>query len=906
VLRYANLKQNAKQQRLDSRQGSVHRRDDEQAVVYLWGLCGLMMFALPAERYNPPGMTLSPGTKLDGYELLGLLGAGGMGEVYRARDSSLKREVAIKVLPAFVSQDPDRLRRFEQEAQATAALNHPNILAVHRFGVFAGAPYLVSELLEGSTLREVLQRGALPVRKAIDYAVQTAHGLAAAHDKGIVHRDLKPENLFVTRDGRVKILDFGLAKLRGRQGDPDDHDATQTMGTDPGLVMGTAGYMSPEQVRGKPVDHHTDIFSFGAVLYEMLSGKRAFQRPTSAETMSAILNEEPPSISQVVQTAPVGLQRVVNRCLEKNPEQRFRSASDLAFALEALSDSGSAPAAAIPQASRSRWIWAAVAGVAVALIAVLILWWRTPPSVPVVESVTQLTDDGQSKGFMVTDGSRIYFNEPESRKIGQVSVTGGATAPVDTGFAEAFLAGISHDGSALLVHKAEALWLIPLPAGEPRRLGNIETPRYAADIFPDGRIVFGQPLQGKDPKGADDRIDWFIADKNGLNPHKLASLPGVQGYPSVSPSGQRVLLNQWSPKDNRLFEIAADGTGLREIRKFGPDDYYFFWSSDEKYVVYQSTSARQSDIWLLPLRTGFLRRPGDPIRLTNGPLPYFVPRPSRDGKQIFVLGTKQRGELVRYDMKSKQFVPFLGGISATDPTFSQDGKWVVYLSYPDHTVWRSRSDGSERMQLTFPPTDALFPLISPDGTKVSFHTNKGEVFVVATEGGPPQKIADGYYAIWSPDGNYLLYHAPSPPYSPQIIDVRTGKTAPLPGANTALSYWLTPEIVAGPDERGTRFITFNIKTRQFGDLTPDVPGGIQAWMLSPDRQYLYFATGGSDPKAMRVRIADRQVETIASLKDFHRAGSAEYMQINVAPDGSPIVTRDTGYQEIYALNMRWP
>src|SRR5271163_2816017 len=285
-------------------------------------------------------MPLSAGTKLDGYEVLGLLGAGGMGEVYRARDSALRREVAIKVLPSFVSQDPDRLRRFEQEAQAAAALNHPNILAVHRFGTFEGAPYLVSELLEGDTLRQQLERGPLPVRKAIDYGVQIANGLAAAHDKGIVHRDLKPENLFVTNDGRIKILDFGLAKLIQRRLDSDGSAPTMTHGTDPGVVMGTAGYMSPEQVRGKIVDHRADIFAFGAILYEMLAGKRAFQRPTPSETMTAILNEDPPGISQIAPTTPPGLQRIVHRCLEKNPEQRFQSASDLAFALEALSESG--------------------------------------------------------------------------------------------------------------------------------------------------------------------------------------------------------------------------------------------------------------------------------------------------------------------------------------------------------------------------------------------------------------------------------------------------------------------------------------------------------------------------------------------------------------------------------------
>src|SRR5271156_673285 len=355
----------------------------------------------------------------------------------RARDSVLKREVAIKVLPSFVSQDPDRLHRFEQEAEAAAALNHPNILVVHQFGIFQGAPYLVSELLEGGTLRQLLQHGLMPIRKAIDYGVQIAHGLAAAHEKGIVHRDLKPENLFVTKDGRVKILDFGLAKLKQHQPDHDGAAPTMTQKTDPGMVMGTAGYMSPEQVRGKAADHRTDIFAFGAILYEMLTGKRAFQRSTSAETMTAILNDDPPGISQTVQTTPPGLQRVVHRCLEKNPEQRFHSASDLAFALEALSESGSGPAVGTSRGSLSRWLWATVAAVVVAFVLIMIVLWRIPLAVPVVESVTQLTDDGQPKQNIVSDGSRIYFNEGQtgSIRIAQVSVSGGAIAPVETPFA---------------------------------------------------------------------------------------------------------------------------------------------------------------------------------------------------------------------------------------------------------------------------------------------------------------------------------------------------------------------------------------------------------------------------------------------------------------------------------------
>ena len=278
------------------------------------------------------------GGMIEQYRIIAKIGAGGMGEVYRARDSRLGRDVAIKILPSVFSSDSERLRRFEQEARAAAALNHPNILAVHQMGTYEGAPYIVSELLEGETLRETIKRGPLSARKVMDYGVQIARGLAAAHEKGVVHRDLKPENLFVTNDGRVKILDFGLAKLTRVQSESDYGSPSLDKGTEAGVVMGTVGYMAPEQVRGETADHRADIFGYGAILYEMLAGKRAFEKPTSPETMTAILNEDPPGISQI--TATPAMLRIVHRCLEKNPEQRFQSASDLAFALDALSDSG--------------------------------------------------------------------------------------------------------------------------------------------------------------------------------------------------------------------------------------------------------------------------------------------------------------------------------------------------------------------------------------------------------------------------------------------------------------------------------------------------------------------------------------------------------------------------------------
>src|SRR5664279_3708593 len=312
-------------------------------------------------------MTIPAGTKLGPYEILSPLGAGGMGEVYRARDTRLGREVAVKVLPASFSQDADRLKRFEQEARAAGVLNHPNITAVHDIGTSTGdgAPYIVTELLEGETLRARLAGGAIAVSKAIDYAVQIAKGLAAAHEKGIIHRDLKPENLFLTNDGRVKILDFGLAKLTQPEGQsgPQTNLPTAAAATEPGVVMGTLGYMSPEQVKGKPADQRSDLFSFGAILYEMLSGVRAFHRDSAAETMSAILREEPPDLSATNKSVQPGLERIVRHCLEKNPEERFYSARDLAFDLEALSGlSGTSEAAAKFPGARSRPSWRLFAG----------------------------------------------------------------------------------------------------------------------------------------------------------------------------------------------------------------------------------------------------------------------------------------------------------------------------------------------------------------------------------------------------------------------------------------------------------------------------------------------------------------------------------------------------------------
>lgn len=871
--------------------------------------------------YNQTQMTLSSGTRLGPYEIVSHLGAGGMGEVYRARDTRLGREVAVKVLPQFLAQGGvDRLRRFEHEARVLSALNHPNLLAIHDVGMQGGIHYLVSELLEGGSLRQRLAEGSLPVRKAIEYGIQMAGALAAAHEKGIVHRDLKPENLFLTKDGRIKILDFGLAKVTQTPPEVEPGTQTVTARTEPGTVMGTAGYMSPEQVRGNPADHRADIFAFGAVLYEMLTGKRAFLKPTAAETMSAILNEDPPPISQIAPSMPPALQRVLHRCLEKSPEQRFQSALDLAFALEALSDSGSsATAVSTPARSSRGWAWLAAAGIAIAVSLILAVWWTRPPANPVVQSVTQLTNDGELKtGRLETDGARVYFNEgvSGSLRLAQVSASGGETAQVGTKLVNPQIAALAADGSALLVllgspnAPRESMWSLPLPAGEARRVGS-DLEITDAGLFPDGRVLY---LLGS---------AVYLAARDGSASRKLGDVQPYDPFlPRISPDGQRVVLTTfenewWGP----IFEMGADGTGLRQVLKGGEGDLPSViccakWTADGAYLLFRGLSEGRWDLWLLPQKKGLLRGARTPVRLTNGPLSYEDATASRDSTRIFAIGTQRRGELVRYDPGAKEFVSYLGGSSAFDLTFSRDGKWVAYASYPDHTLWRSRGDGSDRLQLTYPPIVAVAPRISPDGSRVSFNTPDGVAYMVSMEGGTPRKLMENARsADWSPDGNQLTFISVVPGkqagekgyYETRIEDLRNGSVSVVPESQGRVGAWfVTQDTLVAATEDQQKLLLFNFKTKNWSELA--VNGNtFVAWEVSPDGKSVYCTTGGNEPKALRIRVADRAIETIASLNNLRMVDDPyTSTQVSVAPDGSVLFTRDVGTQEIYALTVKWP
>ena len=440
-------------------------------------------------------MSLVAGTQLGPYEVVDLLGAGAMGEVYRARDTRLRRQVAVKVLPASISEDPARLRRFEQEARAAGSLNHPNIVAIHDIGQSAGSPYVVSELLEGETLRQRLGGMPLPTRKVMDYAIQIARGLACAHEKGIVHRDLKPDNIFLTRDGGVKILDFGLAKLgKAPFAAALEDGLSAALTSDPltehGTVLGTVGYMSPEQVRGEPADHRSDIFSFGALLYEMLTGQRAFKGRSAVETLNAILKEDPPQITQTNPNLPPALERIVYHCLEKNPAERFQSASDLAFDIEALSTPSGSGARAALLPGESPWQRARpalLAALVVALPAAGFLLARAVPHHPNPEYQRLTFRRGTVVGArFAPDGQVVYSAAWDGRKPELFARRPETPEARSLGMPMAHVVGISPAGEiAVLMFKEEApavLARVSLSGGPPREiLENVRAADWARD-----------------------------------------------------------------------------------------------------------------------------------------------------------------------------------------------------------------------------------------------------------------------------------------------------------------------------------------------------------------------------------------------------------------------------------------
>jgi Tol biopolymer transport system component len=891
-------------------------REEIQSLIFAHEQAGaLNSAALPSfpESVLSTRLQLTSGTRLGDFQILSLLGAGGMGEVYRARDLRLERDVAIKVLPKFVSFDPERLRRFEQEAKAAAGLNHPNILAVFQMGTHEGAPYLVSELLEGETLREQVKRGPMPPKKAVDYGVQIAHGLAAAHEKGIVHRDLKPENLFVTRDGRIKILDFGLAKLLHAEG--ETQLTKQTLDTQPGAVLGTVGYMSPEQVRGLAADHRADIFAFGAILYELLTGKRAFHKSTFADTMSAILNDDPPPASQVSPSVPHAIERAVHRCLEKRPEQRFQSASDLGFALEALSDSEAAPAGGV---AKSRSALPLKAIFAVLLVAALIWIGSTLFSQPAplkLGRAVQLTNDGKMKDRLVTDGTRLYFDEQvaDNVTIAQVSTFGGETGNLPTVMPFPQIEDISPRGSELLI-KAEgadvdaALWLLPVPSGAPRRLGNVSA--SIASWLPDGeRIAYVK---------AD--TDLYVVNADGTGSNKLLSKSGIQGVAS-SPDGRWFRLNIWDKQRQKtaLWEVRADGSDLHQVLPIEWNKRSHIccahWTGDGKYFLFVATNldfGGGGDIWALSeCHLPLFGCKARPVQLTDGPLAYREPIPSRDGRKIFTIGEQKRAEVIRYDNRSRQYTRLLSGSSAVGVEYSRDGQWVTWVSYPENTLWCSKVDGSDRRQLTFPPLVILFPRWSPDSKRIAFTTHEPDrpwkIYTISRDGGTPEPLFLEEHrqllAAWGPNGNSVAIGRPNRenPMAIELLDLKTGKATEIPGSQDLWQPAWSPDgrYIVAQSKDYRRLMVFDSTIGKWTEMAQGILSGSQ---FSHDSKYVYFEDFGK--AVYRVPVQGGKKELVVDFKDLRRPIVPSWaLWFGLTPDDSLLTMRDLGTQEIYAFDV---
>ena len=771
-------------------------------------------------------MTIAIGARIGPYEVLSPLGAGGMGEVYRARDSRLDREVAIKVLPAALTQDPDRLSRFAVEAKATGALNHPNILTVYDFGTHEENPYLVMELLTGEELRAQLDSGALPVRKAIEYAQQIAAGLTAAHEKGIVHRDLKPENLFVTNDGRVKILDFGLAKLRPPRNAPTGSDvATQKQLTNPGTVMGTIAYMSPEQVRGQDLEQRSDIFSFGLILYEMLAGQRAFQAASQAETMAAIANAEPPDLSELNSKVTPQLEKIVRRCLEKKPERRFQTASDLGFALESLAtiSRASQPEAAVAPAPVKRRLSPLLLGLGLALLAVGVIagmlgysqFSQTP--LPSYHQLTfrrgtvwnaRFSPDGQTIVYSAAwDGNprQLFTARPESPESRSLGLPSGDILAISAAGEMAVLLNLREAPS--IFGSAGTLARVPLAGGAPRVIAeNVQW----ADWSPDGaNLAIVRSIGGRN------RLEFPIGKT-------LYETAGFISHPRISPQGDRIAFLDHPLLGDASGAVAViDLAGKKTPLSSWVSEWGLAWSPTGDEVWFTASEVGVNNALHAVTLSGRHRL----VARVAGKL--MLHDVAHDGRVLLTRDNNRREVMCLPPGETKERdLYWFDGSNGSD--LSADGKLLLMAEGGeaggmDWAVYLRPTDGSPAVRLA---VNQGFPsALSPDGKwAISIPIGSPTQFMLLPTGaGSPQQLTHDQInhlrARYFPDGKHILFTGNEPGKGVRLYVQALAGGAARP---------ITPEGVT-----------------EIGAISPD---GQQVAATGPDGQLWLYPVAGGDPR----------------------------------------------------------
>jgi len=867
------------------------------------------------------------GRMLSHYRILEKLGAGGMGEVYRAHDEKLDRDVALKVLPPGLLGDEAARGRFRKEGKALSRLSHPHVATLLDSGTADGIDFLVMELVSGPPLDVALRGGPLGSREVVRLGAQLARGLAAAHGQGIVHRDLKPSNLCLTEDGLLKILDFGLAHLVP----PHSAEHTQETPTETaaGRVVGSPPYMAPEQLVGKEADARSDVYSAGACLYELATGKRPFGERSGARLVDAILHEAPEPAGRVKSGVPAGLESVIAKAMDKDPELRYQTAKELLVDLERLQVATTSGAAREPvevaKPRRRRWPWF-VAAAASVLLAVVGAWLLRPAPPPRITNVRRLRldigwfSDAGILSTWATDGVRLYYvaQKQGEYRLRQVAAAGGEPSEIEIppelrrGFE---IYGFLPRQSALLCLAETgrpgggSAWTVPVPQGTARRLGDLLASWAGAS--PDGeQIALVQ--------GAEQQLVLARADGSGVR--LLVSLPPRPGQVTWAPDGRRIRFAASGPTGHEaeswIWETTVAGDAPRPLWPGRSGR----WTRDGRHFVFerQDESAPRHDVFAVRDGAWPPWAPARPVRLTSGPADFIQVGPSPDGGGLIAFGADRVGELLRYDAVSRRFTSHLGGASIGSVDASRDGEWLVWTTWPEAVLWRSRKDGSQKLQLTPTGLWAGLPRWSPDGKRIAFTGQHApgaarSVSLVSAEGGAIEVLAtpepgfDHWDVCWLPDGRSVLfsYLQPARPGLFQV-DLGTRQVTRWPGTEHLLWPKCSPQGRVFAMEWGIG--------SQGGERVFLPERGTWEAVVIPGRVYANWTRDGqaliglsaSESRIERFSLASRRSEVIADVRGLVLARYQARPWVGLDATDAPLVTRDATTFDLYALDWEAP